>query len=744
MTRHLPLLLLVGLVWAPVAWAQYPGMPAAPRLSANPGAPASADEPVTFTADSVSYDREHDIVTAMGHVQAWQNDHTLQADTVRFDRTTNVAEAFGNVVIIQPDAQVMFADYAELSEGMRDAVMKGMSAQMAENGKLVANGARRIAGSDGGEISELSRVIYSTCNLCQMDPTRPPLWQIRAASAVEDSEHQRMEFSDAFLDVFGIPVGYSPYFYSVDPSVSRGSGLLPPFIGTASHVGAFWQQPYYAVLDDQSDMTIAPTLTSKLGTQVGLEYRRMFNDGQTTISGSIANDNGLAGHLFAKGQFNFDDSWRYGYDINVASSSTYLRDYRIPSATGAAMVSRLYTEAFGEGAYLRIDTLSFQGLTNQVIATALPLVAPHVIYSFYGEPDLLGGHWSVDANAYNIYREVGTRTQRAALIATYDLPLQDDLGGLWKFSVHGTAAGYNASGLNLAPNFSAIASDSLVRALPQGAVEWRMPWARGDADTGRQVIEPIVQMIAASPTGSSDNYRIPNEDSLDLQFTDQNLFAWNRWPGLDRQEGGVRVNAGLHGAWFFPAGGMIDTLVGGSYKMHRDDTFPVGSGLTDYMSDYVGRITLAPISYFDITARGRFDHTNGTIRYGEAIAGFGASNVRFGVGYVYTTTNPFNLYDAAPGAAQQTSIVSAVPRNEALVSMTAHIDAYRLSGYVRTDIQTGSLVAMGATASWENECLIVAFNAYKRYTSFNGDNGASAFLIQLTFKTVGQFGFHAF
>ena len=50
----------------------------------------SKRDPVTFTADAVSYDRDRGIVTATGHVEAWQNDHQLRADTVTYDRNTDV------------------------------------------------------------------------------------------------------------------------------------------------------------------------------------------------------------------------------------------------------------------------------------------------------------------------------------------------------------------------------------------------------------------------------------------------------------------------------------------------------------------------------------------------------------------------------------------------------------------------------------------------------------------------------
>ena len=53
------------------------------------------------------------------------------------------------------------------------------------------------------------------------------------------------------------------------------------------------------------------------------------------------------------------------------------------------------------------------------------------------------------------------------------------------------------------------------------------------------------------------------------------------------------------------------------------------------------------------------------------------------------------------------------------------------------------MVAVGADAVYEDECYILDLRVYRRYTSYNGDNGATTALIQMTFKTVGQFGFKA-
>ena len=193
------------------------------NLTNHPAAGSlTKNEPVTFSADEVDYDKDKAIVTAAGHVEAWQNGHVMRADKITFDRNTGVAAATGHVVLLEPDGEVLFADYAEMQNNMNDGILKDMRALLQQNGKLAANGAQRT----GGQINEMSKVVYTTCNLCAKDPTRPPLWQIRAVSAVQDLEHKKIEFTHATLEMYGIPVAYFPYFWNADPSVKRESGHL--------------------------------------------------------------------------------------------------------------------------------------------------------------------------------------------------------------------------------------------------------------------------------------------------------------------------------------------------------------------------------------------------------------------------------------------------------------------------------------------------------------------------------------
>jgi len=742
------LLLLLCTVAALPALADPPHAPAGANT-----APLSGNEPVTFLADSVNYDRFNGIVSAVGHVQAWQNDHYLAADRVTFDRNTGVAAAHGHVLIVEPTGEIIFGDYAELSAGMKNGVITGMRALLAAGGKLAANGARRTE----GKLNEMSRAVYSSCNVCALDPTAPTEWDIRADHMTQDLQAKRIEYSDAWLDFYGIPVLYLPYMSNTDPSVKRQSGFLTPSLGTSSeHLGPFLAIPYYIVLDDQSDLLLTPEFNTEQGGELEATYRRKFNDGIVNVDGAIGHDEGsLGGYILSSANFTWDDTWRYGASLNLGSSVDYLRDYMVPGYGGNFLGSSAYIEGFGVGSYTKLAVSGYQALAGDVTQDQLPYVLPRYNYDFFSEPVVLGGRISFDTSDFDVLRGEGTDDQRLAARLQWERSFGGALGEQWLLTAQVAGAAYNAQGLNNQPNFNAVdANSDTIHAQPQIAAKISWPFVRDAGSLGSQIIEPIVQLIAAPQSGNSQHDEIPNEDSLDYEFTDSTLFNLNRFGGYDRFDGGMRANFALHGNWTFRGGQSLDAIVGASAIEHIDtNLYPLfqpwnGFERGSHLSDVVGRVTFAPYKWVDFTTRARVDHDNGDLKYGEAVMGVGRPILRFNFGYLYGATDPYNLYASSLNLPQpEINYVLKnydgffIPRDEVSAGVSSHFGRYTVSAGARRDLQTGQMVSAQGELKYEDECTIFDFLLARRYTSINGDNGNTTILFQLTLKTVGQFNF---
>jgi LPS-assembly protein len=238
--------------------------------------------------------------------------------------------------------------------------------------------------------------------------------------------------------------------------------------------------------------------------------------------------------------------------------------------------------------------------------------------------------------------------------------------------------------------------------------------------------------------GSSQNYRIPNEDSLDLEFSDANLFSLNRYPGIDRLEGGARVDYALHAAWYLPSGALLDGLIGQSYRFHKDNVYLPDSGLTDNASDYVAHLIIQPVPLFNLTYRTRLSHDDLGARLIDATANFGTQTLNLSAGYLYSTTNPYTLYDnPVPGPDYFT------PRHEVTANLAANFAGYSLAAGAVRNLTTGGFDSANFDVGWQNDCFGINVVYYKRFTSYNLDHGNTTVLLQLTFKTLGTVGFSA-
>jgi LPS-assembly protein len=717
--------LLAALLLPDLATAQ----PALPGI----GAATASNEPVTFTADEVEFDENTGNVAARGRVEAWQGGRVLRADEFTYNRNNGVATATGNVVMIEPDGQVLFAERAELSGGMRDATIEGIRAILAGNARVAANGARRT----DGRVTDLARVVYSPCNLCAEDPTRPPLWQIRSRISSLHQDEQRVRHRGAALEFAGWPLFYTPYLSHAAPGAPRATGFLTPTFGYNRLLGGFYEQPFHWVIDESSDATIITQLATLQTGNIALNYRRRFNNGVFVMDGSVGelrgNDvdqDGVGWSILSSGQFSLDETWRTGFALNRASSRDYMRAYRYGAPQ--TLTSNAFVEGFwSTQGYARADSRLYQSLLTTQNTNQIPLVLPYGFAEWSFLPDSLGGRVTLDTQMYSITRVQGTDSRRLATRAGYELPLLGRFGDVWTVRGRADLLAGNVKDLQGGPFYGPPDNGNWTMGNARAAVDLRWPLMRSAGDYGSHVIEPRVQVVTGPQMGLQTN--IPAEDSLDLEFTDATLFELNRFPGRDRQEGGTRMDAALRGAWLFPNGGQLEGLVGQSYRTTADPLFPVGSGLEGRTSSYVARARLAPVPWFEMLGRTRLANESFEPQLWDI------SGTVFGNGYS-VTAGYLNAPAASNNSYPQRDEVSA----GGFLRLTEN---WRVGGFGRYNIFAQEPVSAAASLTYEDECLVFDARLIRRWIvdQNNGQNDPTGtmLLFRVTLKTIGDFGIRA-
>src|SRR3546814_2261955 len=94
----------------------------------------------------------------------------------------------------------MFANYVELSEDLKEGVITNIRLLLTDRSRAAAAVGRRT----GGNRTELDKGVFSPCDLCEDDPTRAPLWQLKAVKIIHDQETKTIEYQDAWMEIYGI------------------------------------------------------------------------------------------------------------------------------------------------------------------------------------------------------------------------------------------------------------------------------------------------------------------------------------------------------------------------------------------------------------------------------------------------------------------------------------------------------------------------------------------------------------
>jgi LPS-assembly protein len=572
-----------------------------------------SDEPVLMVADQLVHDETLGTITARGSVELSQGERTLLADSVTYNQREDTVIAAGNISLLEPTGEVIFSDYVELHNELKTGFIDNLRLRMTDGSRLAAN--RGLRTEDNRKI--LSRAVFTPCDSCKEDPNRPPLWQLKARKIVHDEKARDIIYNDATLEMFGVPVLYTPYLSHPDPTVDRRSGFLAPTIGYSDELGAIYGQPYYQVIDESRDLEVMPIVYSSDGGILKGRYRQHFTQGKIDFQGTAGvldqrendretGDKDFEGSVDLEARFDFDRTWRGGLDFEQASARTYLRRYRLDSRE--VLTTRAFTEGFRSRNYASVEALKFQGLNPGDSRDKSPTVAPLMEYSFVGEPDRAGGRFQIDSSVMSLTRQTGADSKKIAVRSGWSLPYTAPAGDIYTLNATLDTDYFHSDGLESGNN------GDTGRVFPQLGLNWRYPFARA-GENYHQMVEPIVNVVLAPDWGNPDE--ISNEDSQSFLFDDTNLFRMNRFTGSDRVTSGSRVDYGFKTGVYGNGGGSSSLLFGQSFRFYGDGPFEKGSGLEDDLSDYVGRVSVSPNDNLDFLFRFRLDKDDFTPRRSE-------------------------------------------------------------------------------------------------------------------------------
>jgi LPS-assembly protein len=776
----------VGLVAGPGSVSpSYGQMLTFPPRPKPPVRPDRGQEQMLVRADEINYDYTSERVSAVGNVQLYFGSSTLVADRVIYDQKTKRLHAEGNVQLTQSDGTVTYGEIMDLSDDYRDGFVDSLRLDAPEQTRFAAERAERT----GGNYTVFHNGVYTACEACQDDPTKPPKWQVKAARIIHDHGEKMLYFEDARLEFVGVPMAYFPYMSAPDPTVKRKTGVLTPSYSTSSVYGLGVTIPYYWALAPNYDFTFSPMITTRQGPLLQGEWRQRLLNGAYSIraTGIFQQDKDLfvntpgyldwRGSLETSGQFNLSDRWVWGWDATVLSDKNYLYDYGLLRnlqannltrfITPDYVLSQLYLAGRGDRSYFDARTMYFYGLSPLDQQGQLPVVHPVIDHDYVFKSPIFGGELSFRNNLISLSRDAVNfdpisqfaltnnlctpRTADPALINanncllrgvpgeytrastewTWKRTVIDQFGQMFTpfFTVRADFADMNIANQPGVSNYINVGQTDIGRVMPVGGLEYRYPLINVQS-WGTQTVEPIAQLIFRPNEGYVGAF--PNEDAQSLIFDDSNLFKVNKFSGWDRVEGGGRANVGVQYTAQFNRGGNVNLLFGQSYQLYGLNSFALG-GTTN-----TGLNSGLDTAQSDYVARASYQPNSAlafTSRFRFSENDFTLqrteleTTANFGR---WSTTVMYGNYAAQP-------LIGFLNRREGVLG-TARLKVnpnWVLMGGAGYDIHAKSVTQTQIGVGYIDDCLILALNYITSYAYSGSVSVNHTYMMQVSLRTLG-------
>ncbi len=179
----------------------------------------------------------------------------------------------------------------------------------------------------------VTKGIFTTCKKTD----KCPPWQLAAKKVEHDSKKKIINYENAFLKVYDVPVMYFPRFFHPDPTVKRKSGFLVPTLKNSPNSNSYLNLPYFAAISENKDMTFTPRFYADDKLLLQSEYRQ--ENKKSSIIGDVSlykeKDQSSKSHFFY--QYNKLIDFAYFEDSNLdlkiekTSNDTYLRGNKLSS-----------------------------------------------------------------------------------------------------------------------------------------------------------------------------------------------------------------------------------------------------------------------------------------------------------------------------------------------------------------------------------------------------------------------------
>jgi LPS-assembly protein len=587
-------------------------------MDIKPGQGAAAVE-----ADRLTYDGATTVISAEGNAMLSYNGMTIRADRLTYNQTTGEMHAFGNVAVRDDKGNVYEMDQVEVTDEVKEAFLKSMT--------LTTPTGAIITATDVHYQEELTTILteasYSPCGLCIDSKGRRIGWKVKSARLIYDRANAAVILEGPSVELLGFPVAWLPWFWVPDPTQPRATGLRMPSVDYSETRGAQLTVPFFVPMGEDIDILLSPSLMSRQGFLAAgeLTWRLPEFNGVIDVKASgiyqldpsayagLPGDRDWRGAIQTSGRFVPMEDWTVGWSYAAFTDNAYLVDYGLTEADNS--VNQVYANYLTGPTWIDARIQRFNRLGNYPSSAddQQGMNIPKIEFEHVQDLDPGLGRLHLTGELLGVHRltdQTGTYNAVPYAFGYEGTKLHGMVEGAWEnqYILPGgiAATPYLGARLDISSYDGYLAPatppDSfLFAATPIAALDVRYPlMAFNGADS--HLFEPIAQLVyrgsGTSLVGTT------NDDAHSFVFDTSNLFSYNRFTGIDRQETGLRANIGGHYLGSFEDGSWLDLVAGQSFHLAGVN----GLGVSDHVQVGTHTGLGTPASFIVGSARGGFDN----------------------------------------------------------------------------------------------------------------------------------------
>ncbi|MBR9814059.1 LPS assembly protein LptD [bacterium] len=490
------------------------------------------DGRVSLSADSIDATRGG-ISQLSGDVQLQYRGTRLRTPSLRYDQRTGEAATDGGADFANR-AFSIGADDADVDLSAGTAHFEGARFTLFDRG---ARGRAASIDLSDDVRAQLDDVAYTTC------PPEQPDWTLRGSRITLNPDTGLGTARNARVSFFGVPIIYLPYFtFPIDDR--RRTGFLVPDFGDSDTTGVDISAPFYINISPALDATVTPRYMARRGNQLKNSFRYLLADdwGRGEVQYEVLpNDEVLdesRSLISYAHEGRLSDRWGLLAQFTEVSDRGYLED--LGTTLDLAAITHLKREArlaYQAPAWFaaQLTVEDYQTVDRSVTEADEPYRRlPRLQISALSPNDWNRFRIGLDSEYVNFEREGAVEGTRLDL-RPYVSYRKDAVG--W---FAGGQIDYRRTDYNL--RRAGDTQSSFVRGLPSLSLDAGL---RFDRDVGGGVLQTLEPRLFYLYAPFRDQQGIPVFETALPEFSFVQLFARNRYSGLDRIADANQVTAAV-------------------------------------------------------------------------------------------------------------------------------------------------------------------------------------------------------